>query len=57
MKIYQISFRANNKDYTIFLEEPIMANSHEEMRKKAQKAVEEYMFDNRIPGPYGLYLL
>lgn len=57
MKIFQISFRANNKDYEFFLNEPIIADSHEVFREKAKKAVEEYMFDNRIPGPYRLYLL
>lgn len=59
MEIYieQILFHANNKDYKIILDEPISADSHEGIRKKAKKAVEEYMFDNRIPGPYGLYLL
>jgi hypothetical protein len=57
LQINQILFHANNKDYKIILDEPISANSHEGIRKKAIKAVEEYMFDNRIPGPYRLYLL
>lgn len=57
MEIYldQILFCANNKDYRIELEKPIMAHSYDEMRKYAKKEIERYMFDNGIPGPYTLY--
>lgn len=59
MEIYldQILFCANNKDYRIELEKPIMAQSYDEMRKYAKKEIERYMFDNGIQGPYKLYLL
>ena len=57
MYLEQILFCANNTDYKIELEKPIMAHSYDEMRKYAKKEVERYMFDNGIPGPYKLYLL
>lgn len=59
LEIYvnEIYFCADKKDYRIKLEKPIMAHSHDEMRKYAKKEIERYMFDNGIHGPYKLYLL
>lgn len=59
MELYvkQILFCANNTDYKIELEKPIMAHSYDEMKKYAKKEVEQYMFNHGIPGLYKLYLL
>lgn len=57
MFITDIFFQANNKDYHIKLDNPIEGTSHQEIRSKAEKVIEEYMFENRIPGPYKIYWL
>lgn len=57
MYIKNIIFQANNKDYHIELDNQIEGTSHQEIRSKAEKVIEEYMFKNRIPGPYKIYLL
>lgn len=57
MNVINLHFNANNKDYHIELDNPIEGTSHQEIRSKAEKVIEEYMFENRIPGPYKIYLL
>lgn len=57
LKVYYVLFNANETSYTIELKTPIEGESHEEIRKKAKRVIEEYMFENHIPGPYKLLLL
>lgn len=49
-----ITFKANAKIYQIEPKEPIEGRSHQEIKEKAQREVELYMFNNSIPGPYEL---
>lgn len=57
MYITNIYFRANHVEYHIELKEPIKGFSYQEIREKARKEVELYMFRSSIPGPYELVLL
>lgn len=57
MYINDIYFRAHSKQYHIELKEPITGISYQEIREKAKREVEIYMFNNSIPGPYMLLLL
>lgn len=57
MEIKSITFRANSENYRIVLNAPIVGSSHDELRAKAKKEVEQYMFKNSIPGPYRLCFL
>ena len=54
MEVQCITFRANSEYYRIVLNVPIVGSSHDELRAKAKKEVEQYMFKNSIPGPYRL---
>ena len=57
MFIENILFIANDTNYEISLKSPIEGESHEEIRREAKRVIEEYMFENHIPGPYKLLLL
>lgn len=57
MHINDIFFRAQHVEYHIELKTPIEGVSHQEIKEKAKKEVELYMFNNSIPGPYELILL
>lgn len=57
MQINGIYFRAHSVEYHIELKEPITGFSFQEIREKAKKEVELYMFNNSIPGPYELKFL
>lgn len=57
MQINGIYFRAHSVEYHIELKEPIKGFSYQEIREKARKEVELYMFNNSIPGPYELLFL
>lgn len=57
MQINGIYFRAHSVEYHIELKEPITGFSFQEIREKAKKEVEVYMFNNSIPGPYELKIL
>lgn len=57
MYINFISFMANSENYRIVLDAPIVGSSYDELRAKAKKEVEQYMFKNSISGPYRLCFL
>lgn len=57
MEVQCITFRTNSEYYRIVLNVPIVGSSHDELRAKAKKEVEQYMFKNSIPGPYRLCFL
>lgn len=57
MEVQCITFIANSEYYRIVLNVPIVGSSHDELRAKAKKEVEQYMFKNSIPGPYRLCFL
>lgn len=57
MYIDCILFVANNTNNKIDLVTPIEGDNFDEIRAKAKRRVEEYMFENHIPGPYRLLLL
>lgn len=57
LKLPKITFRAHSKTYQIEPKERIEGVSHQEIKEKARKEVELYMFNNSIPGPYELIFL
>ncbi len=57
MYICSITFIANSEYYRIVLNSPIVGSSYDELRAKAKKEVEQYMFKNSIPVPYRLCFL
>ncbi len=57
MEVKNITFRVNSEYYRIVLNAPIVGSSHDELRAKARKEVEQYMFKNSIHGPYRLCYL
>nr|DAL66987.1 MAG TPA: hypothetical protein [Caudoviricetes sp.] len=57
MEVKSITFRANSEYYRIVLITPIVGSSHDELRAKARKEVEQYKSKNSIPGPYKLCFL
>lgn len=44
MEVKNITFRVNSEYYRIVLNAPIVGSSHDELRAKARKEVEQYMF-------------
>lgn len=57
LKITEVHFKIHKIDYQIILDNPIIASSYEELRKKAQSEVEMFMIKTSIIGPYKLYYL
>lgn len=57
LELALITFKANSKIYQIEPKELIEGGSYEEIKEKAQKEVELYMFNNSILGPYELKFL
>lgn len=53
----EIYFKVNFREYQISLDSPLKATTSYELRMKARKIVESFMFNNSITGPYILYYL
>lgn len=54
LKLPMITFKAGSKQYQIEPQKPIEGISYQEIREKANREVEIYMFNNSISGPYQL---